>query len=83
LKSGLAASLAPASTTDGAPFHPDDATVVKERISLDKDDRNILRNEITTIDNALTRAWTVTRSYQRDRDSQSRSMSVRCPISIS
>jgi hypothetical protein len=58
--------------SDGAPFHPDNATVVKERVSLDQDDRNILRNEITTIDNALTRPWTVTRSYQRDRDSQSR-----------
>jgi hypothetical protein len=56
--------------SDGAPFHPDNATVVKERISLDKDDRDILRNEITTIDNALTRPWTITRSYQRDRDSE-------------
>jgi hypothetical protein len=54
--------------SDGAPFHPDNATVVKERISLDKKD--ILRNDITTIDNALTRPWTVTRSYKRDRDSE-------------
>src|ERR1700730_1365385 len=51
--------------SDGGPLHPDNATVVKERNSLDKND--ILRNEITTIDNALTRPWTVTRSYQRDR----------------
>jgi len=28
----------------------------------------VLRNEITTIDNALTRPWTVTRSYRRHRD---------------
>ena len=39
--------------SSGAPL--DDGTVVKERISLDKADRNVLRNEITTIDNALTR----------------------------
>ena len=51
--------------SDGAPLHPDNATVVKERISLDKND--VLHDEITTIDNALTRPWTVTRSYQRDR----------------
>jgi hypothetical protein len=51
--------------SSGAPFHPDNATIVKERISLDKADPNILRNEITTIDNALTRPWTVTRTYRR------------------
>ena len=28
----------------------------------------MLRNEITTIDNALTRPWTVTRSYRRERN---------------
>jgi hypothetical protein len=54
--------------SDGAPFHPDNQTVVKERIRLDQND--VLRNEITTIDNALTRPWTVTRSYQRNRDSE-------------
>ena len=32
----------------------------------DKDDPNILHNEVTTIDHALTRPWTVTRSYHRD-----------------
>ena len=53
--------------SSGAPLHPDNATVVKERISLDKTNPDILRNEITTIDNALTRPWTVTRTYRRDR----------------
>jgi hypothetical protein len=51
--------------SSGAPFHPDNATIVKERISLDKADPDILRNEITTIDNALTHPWTVTRTYRR------------------
>jgi hypothetical protein len=52
----------------GIPFHADNATVIKERITLDKADRDLLRNEITTIDRALTRPWTVTRSYRRDRN---------------
>ncbi len=33
---------------------------------LDKADRNLLRNELTAVDNALTRPWTVRRSYRRD-----------------
>src|SRR5262252_7075938 len=44
----------------GIPLHQDDQTVIKERISLDKTDHNLLRDEITVIDNALTRPWTVT-----------------------
>ncbi len=54
----------------GIPLHADDQSVVKERISLDKADRNVLHNEITTIDHALTRPWTVTRTYRRDPNSQ-------------
>jgi hypothetical protein len=51
--------------SSGAPFHPDNETIVKERIRLDTADRDVLRNQITTIDHALTRPWTVTRSYRR------------------
>ena len=51
----------------GIPLHADNQTVVKERIFLDKANPNLLRNEITTIDHALTRPWTVTRTYYRDR----------------
>ncbi len=55
-------------TFDGSiPLHQDNETVVKERISADKADANVLHNEITTIDHALTRPWTVTRSYRRSR----------------
>src|SRR5262245_7345987 len=43
----------------GIQLHADDQTVVKERISLDKSNPDIMRNEITTIDNAFTRPWTV------------------------
>jgi hypothetical protein len=52
----------------GIPLHEDNQTVVKERIFLDKANPNILRDEITTIDNALTRPWTITRSYTRTRN---------------
>jgi hypothetical protein len=54
----------------GIPLHKDNETVIKERIYLDKADPNLLHNEITTIDHALTRPWTVTRSYRRDRDAE-------------
>jgi len=50
----------------GIQLHADDQTVVKERISLDKSNPDIMRNEITTIDNAFTRPWTVTRQYKRE-----------------
>jgi len=47
-----------------AKLHRDNQTVVKEKLYHDKADRNILRNEITTIDNALTRPWTANRFYR-------------------
>ena len=52
----------------GIPLHTDNQTVVKERIYLDKSDPNILHDEITTIDNALTRPWSVTKNYHRERN---------------
>jgi hypothetical protein len=54
--------------TSGLPLHSDNKTVVKERIYQDKADPNILYDEITTIDSALTRPWKVMRKYQRDPD---------------
>jgi hypothetical protein len=52
----------------GIPLHADNQTVVKERLYLDKADPNILHNEVTTIDHALIRPWTVTKTYHRVRD---------------
>lgn len=54
----------------GIPLHADNQTVIKERIYLDKADRNILHDEITTIDHALTRPWTVTKNYRRNANPQ-------------
>ena len=50
----------------GLPLHRDGESIVKERIFLDKADGNLLHDEVTVIDHALTRPWTVTRPYQRD-----------------
>jgi hypothetical protein len=50
----------------GIPFHDDNETLIKERITLDKANRNVLHDEITVFDHALTRPWVVTRSYLRD-----------------
>jgi len=52
----------------GMPLHRDNQSIIKERIALDKSNANVLRNEITTIDNALTRPWTVTKTYRRQRN---------------
>ncbi len=51
----------------GLPLHEDNLTVVKERIYLDRNDSDKLHDEITTIDHALTRPWTVDRIYLRAR----------------
>jgi hypothetical protein len=49
----------------GIPLHKDNNTVVKERISIDKSNPNTIHNEITVIDNALTRPWTVDKTFRR------------------
>jgi hypothetical protein len=54
----------------GIPLHDDNQTIVRERIYLDKTDPNMLHDEITTIDHALTRPWTVTKDYRRTPTSQ-------------
>jgi hypothetical protein len=50
----------------GISFHEDGEAIIKERIYSDKADKNIIHDEITTIDNALTRPWSVKRSYRRE-----------------
>jgi hypothetical protein len=50
----------------GLPLHTDEQSIVKERMYLDKTDKNIMHNQITVIDHALTRPWTVMKDYRRD-----------------
>ena len=52
----------------GIPLHRDNRSVFKERIFVDKSDPNLLHDEITVIDNALTRPWTVDKRYVRNAD---------------
>jgi hypothetical protein len=51
----------------GIPLHLDNQSIIKERIYLDKTNKNIMHNEITTIDHALTHPWVVVKNYERDR----------------
>jgi hypothetical protein len=50
----------------GIPLHKDNQSIIKERISLDKADPNVLRDQITVVDHAFTKPWTVTRSFHRE-----------------
>jgi hypothetical protein len=50
----------------GMPTHADNKSVVKERIFFDKANPKLLHDEITLIDNALTRPWTVLKTYRRN-----------------
>jgi hypothetical protein len=52
----------------GLMLHPDNQSVIKERIYLDKNDPGSLHDEITVEDHALTRPWTVMKIYKRDAD---------------
>src|SRR5262245_46785086 len=49
----------------GIPLHADNQTVIKERIYRDKQNPDLLHDEMTTIDNALTRPWTVLKTYRK------------------
>jgi hypothetical protein len=49
----------------GLPLHQDNETIVKERLYLDKADPNLLHNDMTVIDHAFTRPWTVPKRYRR------------------
>ena len=57
-------------TLDGLlPTHKDNQSVVKERIYLDKANPDILHDQITLIDHAYTRPWTITKNYPRYKKS--------------
>ena len=50
----------------GLPLHFDNQSIFKERMYRDKSNPTILHDEITVIDNALTRPWTVDKKYVSD-----------------
>jgi hypothetical protein len=52
----------------GIPLHADNQTVIKERIYRDKQNPEIMHDEMTTIDHALTHPWTVDKTYRLQRN---------------
>jgi hypothetical protein len=52
----------------GIPFHSDNQAVIKERFYLDKNDKNLLHDDITSYDHALTHPWTKNRTFRRGQN---------------
>jgi hypothetical protein len=50
----------------GLPLHFDNESRFKERLHLDKANPNILHDEITVFDHALTRPWSADKTYRRN-----------------
>jgi hypothetical protein len=48
----------------GIPLHADNQTIIKERIYRDKQNPQIIHDEMTTFDHALTRPWTVDKTFR-------------------
>jgi hypothetical protein len=47
----------------GLPLHFDNQSIFRERFHLDKADPKVIHDEVTVIDHALTRPWTVDKRY--------------------
>jgi hypothetical protein len=56
--------------TTGLPLAFDNESSFKERFFIDKADRNLLHDVITVFDRALTRPWTVDKTFRRNPDPQ-------------
>jgi hypothetical protein len=54
----------------GLPLHADNQSIIKERIYTDKAAGDVLHDEITVIDHALTRPWTVMKDYRRAKEAR-------------
>ena len=52
----------------GLMLHPDNQSVIREKVYLDKSDKNSLHDEISVEDHALTKPWTVLKTYTRNAD---------------
>jgi hypothetical protein len=50
----------------GLPLHYDNQSIFRERFHLDPSDPNFLHDEITIIDHALTRPWSVDKTFRRN-----------------
>ncbi len=52
--------------SSGLPLHFDNESIFKERFHLDTGNPNILHDEITVFDHALTRPWSVDKTFRRN-----------------
>jgi hypothetical protein len=52
----------------GLPLHFDNQSIFKERFHLDRNDPSLLHDEITVLDHALTRPWSVDKTFRRRSD---------------
>jgi hypothetical protein len=64
--------------SSGIPLHHDNQTVVKELIYLDPADRNLLHDQVTVLDHALTHPWSVIKSSRREPNSRPYWREVNC-----
>ena len=65
----------------GLPLAFDNQSIIKERIFADAANPNLLHDEVTVIDHALTRPWTVDKRYVRNpKDLQHRWPEYNCPL---
>ena len=63
----------------GIPFHEDNQTVIKERLYLDKANRNTLYDDITVFDHALTRPYGKLEKLVRNQDPRPTWRAETCP----
>jgi len=56
--------------SSGLPLHFDNESTFNERFFIDKADPNLLHDVITVFDKALTRPWTVDKTFRRNADPQ-------------
>ena len=52
----------------GMRLHDDNESIIKERFYVDKANPERLKIEITSIDHALTRPWTITKTFHREKN---------------
>jgi hypothetical protein len=63
----------------GIPLHHDNESVFKERFYIDKANPNLLHDEMTVIDHALTRPWTIDKRYVRNANARPEWPESSCP----
>ncbi len=56
----------------GLPLHFDNQSIFRERIFRDRSNPSLLHDEVTVIDHALTRPWTVDKKYTRNSNPRPR-----------